>query len=49
MKTVQFFMPKINVLAFILPTEVKILWKAKSKFSCLRRREMDPNQCLAGD
>lgn len=49
MKTVQFFMPKINVLAFILLLEVETLWKAKSKFSCLKRRGMDPNQCLAGD
>lgn len=49
MKTLQFFMSGINVLAFILPIKAETLWKAKSKFSTLKRRELDPNQCLAGD
>lgn len=33
MKTAQFFMPRINVLAFILPTKVKTLWKEKANLA----------------
>lgn len=33
MKTVQFFMPRINVLAFILPIKVETLWKEKASLA----------------
>jgi len=39
MKTVQFFMPRINVLAFILPVKMETLWKAKSKLRSEEERD----------